>query len=121
MIKHHVKATNMELTGAISDYLEKKLSVLDKYIKSETAGIARIEVGKTTKHHNKGDVFRAEINLEFSGSKFRAEAEADDLYKAIDIVKDDITHEVTRASKKKKHMLKKGNQKIKKMIKKSKN
>lgn len=121
MIKHHVKATNMELTAAISDYLDKKLSNLEKFVKSSIESIARIEVGKTTKHHAKGDVFRAEVNLEIDGAKFRAEAEADDLYKAIDMVRDEITHEVTRASKKKKHLLKRGNQKIKKMIKRARN
>lgn len=118
MIKHHVKATNMELTDAISDYLGRKIGTLDKFVRSNIESIARIEVGKTTKHHNKGDVFRAEVNLEFDGFKFRAVAEADDLYKAIDEVRDSIAHEVTRASKKKHHLLKRGHQKIKDMMRK---
>jgi len=103
----------MELTPAISDYLSKKLSVLEKFVDKKTEGIARIEVGKTTQHHNKGVVFRAEINLEFGGNKFRAVVECDDLYRAIDEMKDEIVGEVIRASKKKRHLLRRGHQKIK--------
>lgn len=117
MIKHHVKATNMQLTEAISDYLSEKLKSLQKFIKSEMEGIARVEVGKTTNHHNKGDIFRAEINLEFGDKKFRAVVESDDLYKAIDQMKDDVVREVTRANKKRIHLLKRGHQRIKDVLK----
>lgn len=103
----------MELTPAISDYLGKKLSALEKFVDESVEGIARVEVGRTTNHHHKGDVFRAEINLEFGGNKFRAEAEEADLYRAIDIMKEDVVSEVIRSSKKKRHLLRRGRQKIK--------
>ncbi|MFA6050654.1 MAG: ribosome-associated translation inhibitor RaiA [Candidatus Paceibacterota bacterium] len=118
MIKHHVKATSMELTPAISDYLDKKLSVLEKFVDEKSEAIARIEVGRTTGHHHKGDVFRAEITLDVEGKQFRAEAEAGDLYAAIDMMKDDVVQEVTRAGKKKKHLLKRGHQKVKDLLRK---
>jgi ribosomal subunit interface protein len=113
MIKHHIKHTNMELTPAISDYLAKKLGALEKFVDDGVDAIARIEVGRTTNHHHKGDVFRAEINLEFGKNKFRAEVEGSDLYRAIDEMKDEIVSEVIRASKKKRHLLRRGRQKIK--------
>jgi ribosomal subunit interface protein len=111
----------MELTPAISDYLAKKLSALDKFVDKDKQGIARIEVGRMDKHHHKGDVFSAEINLEFGRNKFRAVAASDDLYKAIDLMKEEIVGEVVRSSKKKRHLLKRGHQKIKDMMRKSKN
>lgn len=114
MLKHHIKATNFELTPAISDYLSKKLSALDKFT-NDVEAIARIEVGRTTHHHNKGDIFRAEINLDLGDKSkmFRAVCETSDIYSAIDQMKDDILAEVTKAKRKNLHLLKRGHQKIK--------
>jgi putative sigma-54 modulation protein len=117
MIKRHVNSTNMDLTDAISDYLDKKISGLDKFVHSIDDAIARIEVGRTTNHHHKGEVFRAEINLEYSDHKFRAVAEADDLYKAIDMAKEEMANEITKSTRKTRHLLKRGKQKIKELIK----
>ncbi len=120
MIKKHIKAKNIELTDAISEYLDKKLGALDKFIPSKSEAIAKVEVGRTTNHHHKGDVFHAEILLDVEREQFRAGAESGDLYSAIDMMKDEVVQEVTKAGKKKKHLLKRGNQKIKAMIKKGK-
>jgi ribosomal subunit interface protein len=117
MIKHHIKHTNMELTEAIADYLEKKLKAFEKFVDESVEGIARVEVGRTSNHHHKGDVFRAEIDLEFGHQKFHASVEADDLYRAIDEVKDEIVQEITRASKKRRHLVRRGAQKIKDILK----
>ncbi|MES2059517.1 MAG: ribosome-associated translation inhibitor RaiA [Patescibacteria group bacterium] len=115
MINHHIKHTNMELTPAISDYLAKKLAALDKFVEDKAA-IARIEVGRMNNHHHKGEVFSAEINLEFGGNKFRAVAASDDMYRAIDMMRDEIVGEVVRSSKKKRHLLRRGKQKIKDLM-----
>lgn len=117
MIKRHIKSTNMEMTDAIASYLEKRIVSLEKFVQNVEDAIARIEVGKTSHHHHKGDIFRAEINLEYGDHKFRAVAESSDLYKAIDLMRDEIVGEVTRAQKKGRHLLKKGRQKIKDMMK----
>lgn len=107
----------MELTPSISEYLDKKLKSLEKFVSRGSEAIARVEVGRSTKHHNKGDVHFAEINLDIDGKKFRAVVEGNDLYRAIDEVKDEIVGEVTRASKKAKHLAKRGSQKIKRILK----
>jgi len=119
MIKRHVKATNMDMTEAISDYLERKITGLEKFVQKIDNAIARVEVGRTTNHHHKGEVFKAEIHFEYGDHKFMAKAESTDLYKAIDKVKDELTSEVTKASRKGRKLLKTGKQKIKEMMKKS--
>lgn len=116
MIKRHIKSTNMDMTEAISAYLEKRIVSLEKFVHKAEDAIARIEVGKTSNHHHKGDIFRAEINLEYGEHRFRAVAESDDLYKAIDIMRDEIVGEVTRTTKKTRHLLMRGKQKIKQMV-----
>lgn len=117
MLKHHIKATNMELTEAITDYLSKKLESLEKFVKDNVEGLAKIEVGKTTHHHNKGEIFRAEINLSIDDKVFRAVSEMSDLYSAIDQMKDQIVAEVTKSKRKSLHLLKRGHQKIKNILK----
>lgn len=117
MLKKHVKATNMELTEAISDYIDTKVDALKKFIDEEVEALAKIEVGKTTNHHHKGDVFRAEINLTIKDKDYRAVVETSDLYAAIDDMKDEIVAEVSKAKRKHFHLLKKGHQKIKNFLK----
>jgi len=107
----------MELTEAISDYLAKKLGTLEKFLDPKVEAMARVEMGRTTNHHHKGDVYHAEINLEVGKEIYRAEAQTSDLYAAIDMMKDEVAQEVIRNSKKKRHMLKRGHQKIKDLFK----
>ena len=58
-----IKATNLALTPSISDYAKKRVEMLEKFIAegSENA-LIKVEVGKTTQHHKRGEIFRAEIN-----------------------------------------------------------
>ncbi len=86
-----IKATNLELTPAIKAYIEEKVSGLSKFLeKWEKIGDieARFELAKTTNHHNKGEVFYAELNIDLGEKMLRAEHSADEAYKAIDKVKD---------------------------------
>ncbi|HYC34158.1 MAG TPA: ribosome-associated translation inhibitor RaiA [Candidatus Paceibacterota bacterium] len=116
MLKQHLKATNIELTDAISDYVEKKIGVLEKIIAPQLESLAEVEVGKTTNHHNKGDVFRAEVNLTMGDKQLRAVAVENDLYKAIDKVKDGIVREVKNAKGRRENLIKRGHRKLKGMM-----
>jgi len=92
-----IKATNLELTPAIKQYIETKISGLSKFLeKWEKIGDvnARFELAKTTNHHNKGEVFYAELNIDLGEKMLRAEHSADDAYKAIDKVKDIIKEQL---------------------------
>ena len=92
-----IKATNLELTPAIKTYIEEKVSGLSKFlVKWEKIGDvnARFELAKTTNHHNKGEVFHAELNINLGEKMLRAEHSADDAYKAIDKVKDIMREEL---------------------------
>ncbi|KKR49122.1 MAG: Ribosomal subunit interface protein [Candidatus Magasanikbacteria bacterium GW2011_GWC2_40_17] len=91
-----IKATGIELTQAITNYVNEKIGGLEKYLKRLDQGSveARVEVGKITKHHNKGDIFRAEINLTVPGKVLRAEEENSNLYAAIDLMHDEIKRQI---------------------------
>ncbi len=96
MINIALKATGMELTPALRQYVEDKLQAVEKFIGSETATQADVEIGKTTHHHQSGDIFRCEINLSLPGDLLRAVAQKDDLYAAIDIAQGDLLGELRK-------------------------
>jgi putative sigma-54 modulation protein len=90
----NIKATKMELTPAIEAKVREKIEGLEKYFDNIIE--ADVEVGITTSHHHKGNIFRAEINLAVPKTVLRAEAETDDLYRSITEVKDKIKNELIK-------------------------
>ena len=115
-MKINTKATGITLTPSISEYIEKKIDTLEKFFVGKEV-LVNVEVGRTTKHHKSGDIFRAEIKITFGGQTYYAVAEAEDLYAAIDIVKDEIVHELTSQRKKTAHLFRRGGAKIKNLLK----
>lgn len=117
-MNHNTKATGIEITPAIEDYLEKRLSAFDKFSHSDKDSARYdVEVGKTTNHHRSGDVFRAEINLHMDGQNFFAVSEKDDLYAAIDEVKDQIVQQITSHKDKSTTLYRRGAARIKNILK----
>lgn len=94
-MKINIKATNIELTPAISAYVEKKVSVLEKFLGGGET-VAQVEVGKSTQHHRSGDIFKAEVHITGAGVDRYAVSEQSDLYAAIDLVKDDLARTLTQ-------------------------
>lgn len=87
-----IKGTNLDLTLPLKKYAEYKILALAKFFPGLTQ--ARIELERTTKHHHKGEVWRAEANISGPQHLFRAEAMANDIYAAIDAMKDELKHEL---------------------------
>ncbi|EKD32781.1 MAG: sigma 54 modulation protein/ribosomal protein S30EA [uncultured bacterium] len=97
----NIKCTNMDLTDAIRAYVEEKMLSLAKFAQHfEPAVTLDIEVGKTTGHHNKGEVFKAECNLQIPGHLLRAESVGDDLYAAIDACQSDLKRQLEQVREK---------------------
>jgi putative sigma-54 modulation protein len=113
----NIKTTNIVLTASISDYADKRFKKIFKSLKNKEATQCDIELARVTEHHNKGDIFRAEIHLVGSGKNFYASSEQSDLYAAIDAVRDEILRELK--SKKEKHLafIRHGGARMKAMIK----
>lgn len=92
----NIKSTGFTLTPAIKDYLTDKTRQLEKLLGDPESALLSAELSRLTAHHHNGDVYRAEINLRYRDGLVRAEKEAADLYAAIDLVKDELTEELTR-------------------------
>ncbi len=92
------KATNMDMTPAIAAKLEEKFSGLTKYF--DNIQSIDVEVGKTTRGQNKGDVFFCEINVAVPKTLLRYREVTDDLYKAITDCKNGIQQEIKKYKEK---------------------
>lgn len=76
-----------------------------------------MELAKTTGHHKKGNIFKAEVNIQVPGKLIRASTEEWDLCAAIDKVKDELQREIKKYKEKSRTHYKNGALNLKKLIK----
>ncbi len=112
-----IRGKNIDLSDEVKSYINNKIGGLEKFYqfdglsgeeentKMKSASIADVEVGISTLHHKSGEIYTAIVNLTFSKKNIRAEAEAKDLYQAIDEARDKL--EASLNSQKKGHISKK--------------
>lgn len=114
-----IKAKNVVVDEKINQYLTKKLGSIKKFLHEES--IVAIELARTSNHHKKGEVFKAEIRIGKEkmahGKSVYAVAETGDIFSSIDEVKDEILDMLSSMKGKNESLNKKGAQKIKRMIK----
>jgi len=90
----NIKATNMDLTPDLKAYVFEKVDGLEKFYNGVDQ--VDVEVGKTTRHHQKGDVFFCELNVSVPRKLLRSREEMDDIYKAINKAKDWMQRELKK-------------------------
>ncbi|HBB56512.1 TPA: ribosome-associated translation inhibitor RaiA [Patescibacteria group bacterium] len=116
----NIKATNIELTPELKNYVEQKVNVLEKHIYHEIDDSVKawVEVGKISEHHQKGDVYRAEIQIHIprNAKGARAEATHYDIFAAIDKAQDEIKIEIEKEKNKKVSLARRGGRLFKKLI-----
>lgn len=92
----NIKTKNITLNSALKIFIEDKIGSLEKFLNGVVPVLVEVDISKTTKHHNKGDVFRAEVQIEVPKRLLRAESIKDDLRKAIVDVKDELQIQIKR-------------------------
>lgn len=118
-MKINIKATNLELTQAIREYIEIKIGSLEHFLKrfeikkekefnaensigKFPAGRAKnvievfVEIAHTTKHHRHGNILYAEATMHLGKKILRAEHSDWDIRVAIDKVKDKLQQEIIK-------------------------
>lgn len=113
-----IKSRDFDLTPAIDDYITKKISTLEKFLEVKDNILCEIEIGRTTKHHKSGDIFRAEVNIVEPGNKqIYAVAEESDMYTAIDVVRDEAERAIVSRKTKRFTLIRRGGTRIKELLK----
>ncbi len=114
-----ISGVHMEITDAIREYTFEKMQSLEKLIASNDTGARlAIELSKTSNHHVHGQVFQAEALLQTRGKERALKTTQEDLYKAIDVLKDMLTRELSQHKDKERSLLRRGAHKVKSLFKK---
>ncbi len=114
----HFKATNYEISEEVRDFAGKKLSAISKFVGTEENGEAQIylELGRETEAHAHGKVWRAEINFDKDGKRFRATSVQESLEDAIDKAVQELSRELRSAKTKNESVMRRGGGAIKAML-----
>lgn len=114
----NIKATNIELTPNLREYIEEKIGQLDEFIQHIDGCVeAWVEIGKPSLHHRKGEkVFYAEAQISLPGPGVRSVAKGSDLYLTIDQVKDELQRSLKKYKGKREAKYKRGARVFKKIM-----
>lgn len=96
-----IKATKIDLSKEIKNFIEKQLQTLEKFAKKflkkgETEIKCWIEIGKTTAHHQKGPIFYAESQMNLLGRCIRSEVLHENLKSAIIEMREELERELKK-------------------------
>jgi ribosomal subunit interface protein len=94
----NIKTTNFDLREDLKKLVHEKMSGLEKFFNNIQH--VDIEVGKTTKGQQKGDIFFCEVNLSVPKKLIRYRMEAQDLSKAVTGAKKGIQIEIKKYKEK---------------------
>lgn len=97
-MKISIQAPNLELTPALTEFIEQKIGGLDKFLKKfhPENVLARVDVGRSTRHHRHGNVYHVDVTLLLPGGTVRAADDDEDVRKAIDAVKEKLQREIKK-------------------------
>jgi ribosomal subunit interface protein len=88
----NINFTIIEPTEPLKAYARQRAEDLATYFEHIIS--VDIDLGRTSDHHEKGKVFYAQYNVGVPGSMVQVRKEAEDLYKAIEKVKDHMKVEL---------------------------
>lgn len=113
-----LQATNLVLTSPLREYVEIEIGLLKKLVGGfggdniET----RVEVGRISHHHKKGEVFFAEINIRIGKRILRSRSENLSVRAAIDEARDELRNELIKFRGKQTALFKRGARVMGKML-----
>ncbi len=120
-MKINLQTKNLELTPEIKDYVHKRVTNLEKLLSSmeEKGGevVILFEVGKNTQHHKSGAVFHTDCHITVNGEEFYSSSDKEDLYAAIDEIRENLYEEIRRNKERGNTLFIRGARSVKKMLK----
>ncbi|MBB6671502.1 ribosome hibernation-promoting factor, HPF/YfiA family [Cohnella nanjingensis] len=101
-MKYNVRGQRMEVTNALRDYVEKKLSRLERYFEAPPQSDVHVTLSVTKGRH------AVEVTIPLPNFMLRAEEKSGDMYASIDLVVDKLERQIrkhkTKMNKKLKHL-----------------
>ncbi|MDD5569471.1 MAG: HPF/RaiA family ribosome-associated protein [Candidatus Pacebacteria bacterium] len=79
-----IKTKGLSIKSCPTEFIEEKLKGLEKLMPQNIGEKIEVEVGKVSAHHNKGNIYRAEIYVEMpKGALLRAVSEKENIRTAV--------------------------------------
>jgi ribosomal subunit interface protein len=96
-----IKGTDIEVTQAISEYVTKKVGeALEKFNKDGNV-FSEVELSKTNNHHSHGELYKVSVKVSGTHINIFLDTKKDDLYAAIDEIKDKLEYRISTIKDKK--------------------
>ncbi|KGX92943.1 sigma-54 modulation protein [Pontibacillus halophilus JSM 076056 = DSM 19796] len=89
-MKYNIRGENIEVTGAIKDYVEKKIGKLTRYFDQDPASDVHVNLSVYN------DEQQIEVTIPMPNLLLRAEEQHVDLYAAIDLVVDKLERQIRK-------------------------
>ncbi|MFA1821351.1 ribosome hibernation-promoting factor, HPF/YfiA family [Virgibacillus oceani] len=89
-MKFNIRGENLEVTGSLRDYVEKKISKLERYFDTTPASDVHVNLSVYN------DEQRIEVTIPMTDLLLRAEEQHSDLYAAIDLVVDKLERQIRK-------------------------
>ncbi len=117
----NLQGKNIELTENVKNYVSKRVTNLGKLLSriEEEGGkvMVNMDLSRSTQHHKSGEIFHADCLVKIDGKEFYSSADKEDLYQAIDTIKDSLYNEINKNKDRSQTLLYRGARSIKKMLK----
>lgn len=88
-MKYNIRGQRFQVTDALREYVEKKLSRLEKYFEAPTSDI-QVTMSVTKGQHT------VEVTIPLVGVMLRAEEKSEDMYASIDLVVDKLERQIRK-------------------------
>ncbi|WEK53875.1 MAG: ribosome-associated translation inhibitor RaiA [Candidatus Cohnella colombiensis] len=89
-MKYNIRGQRMEVTDALRDYVEKKLSRLERYFETPPQSDVNVTLSVTKGHQ------AVEVTIPLKGLLLRAEEKREDMYASIDFVVDKLERQIRK-------------------------
>jgi putative sigma-54 modulation protein len=89
-MNYNIRGQHFQVTDALRDYVEKKLSRLDKYFETPVASDINVTLSVTKGKHT------VEVTIPLIGVMLRAEEKSEDMYASIDLVTDKLERQIRK-------------------------
>ncbi|GAA0285488.1 putative sigma-54 modulation protein [Gracilibacillus halotolerans] len=89
-MKYNIRGENVEVTGAIREYVERKISKLERYFTTPPTSDVHVNLSVYNEEQ------RIEVTIPMTNLLLRAEEQHTDLYAAIDLVVDKLERQIRK-------------------------
>lgn len=89
-MNYNIRGQRFQVTDALRDYTEKKLSRLEKYFEEPIASEITVTLAVTKGKHT------VEVTIPLTGVMLRAEEKSEDMYASIDLVVDKLERQIRK-------------------------